>query len=240
MIFIFSSFPFQKSLFVVSSTFPLTHHVRSCRNHFLLTPKGFYAGITNNVTTLCILIFKMGGSAPFIVGNTYTKIPADEAVYSARLGIKKQHDVTIYVDILDNPDLIERVTFDLLCIFTPPKFVHSYIPVPVKRPNGAQAWRFATRQSVHRQFSVGIMIRGSGGTTRLLAHFVSFWPESRQRAVERFYEPRHERPFRMAALSDDAQFGIELEMSSPSYNFEYQIAQNLEATNDLQIDVIET
>lgn len=162
----------------------------------------------------------MGGSAPFIVGNTYTKIPADEAVYSARRDIKKQHDVTIYVDVLDNPDLIERVTFDLGCIFTPSKFVHSYIPVPVKRPNGAQAWRFATRQSVHRQFSAGIKIRGSGGTTWLLAHFVSFWPETRQHS-SRFDEPRHVRPFRMAALSDDAQFGIELEMTSPSYNSEY-------------------
>lgn len=183
----------------------------------------------------------MGGSAQFIVGNTYSKIPTDAAVYSARRGIKKQHDVTIYVDVLDNPDLIERVTFDLGSTFTPPKFVHN-TPVPVKRPNGAQAWRFATRQSVFGQFTAEIRIRGSGGSTHDVSHYVSFTPESRQRkgAVMRFNEPRHEKPFRMAALSDDSQFGIELEMSSPSYNSEYQIAQNLEATNDLQIDVIDT
>eukprot|EP00529_Nitzschia_sp_RCC80_P034454 CAMPEP_0113467888 /NCGR_PEP_ID=MMETSP0014_2-20120614/15054_1 /TAXON_ID=2857 /ORGANISM="Nitzschia sp." /LENGTH=108 /DNA_ID=CAMNT_0000360225 /DNA_START=154 /DNA_END=476 /DNA_ORIENTATION=- /assembly_acc=CAM_ASM_000159 len=93
-------------------------------------------------------------STQFIVGNTYGRINNSVAPTSRRnRNIRKVHEVTVYVDVLsdDYPSLIDRVTFDCGATFEPQVYVHS-TPVPVHRPNGRKAWRFATRQVVYGRF----------------------------------------------------------------------------------------
>jgi len=163
----------------------------------------------------------MPGSVNFIIGNTHEKLSSSEAPLSSN-GIKKKHDVTIYVDVLSptSPDLIAQVVFDLGGSFTPQKFIHS-TPVPIKRPSGARAWRFATRQQVYATFTAHITIRGNGGSGMHLSHEIRFVKDTSSRPflsnVETFTESRPEKPLQMAKLSSEAKFGVELEMSSPPY-----------------------
>ena len=76
------------------------------------------------------------------------KLSNSQAPRSRNNGTLKHHDVVIYVDV-ENPEIIDRVTFDFQHeSFHPKKFVHSS-PIPIQKPNGSQAWRFGTRQQLY-------------------------------------------------------------------------------------------
>lgn len=164
----------------------------------------------------------MPGTVQFIVGNTYHRLPNLNAPWSKGGNVRKVHDVTVYVDVLGEsfPEILNQVTFDLSPSFHPRQFTHS-TPVPIERSNGTRAWRFATRQQVYGAFTAHITLRGDGGSTLETSHIVQFVRDTNslpfKMNVQTFKESRPARPLQMTKLSDQAKFGIELEMSTPPH-----------------------
>ena len=164
----------------------------------------------------------MGQSVDFIVGNEYRRLPHSMAKLDRTGCFRKVHDWTLYVDVLEgDPDLIERVVFDLGPSFSPESFICAF-PVPVKRPNGAKAWRFATRQQTYGSVTAHIKIRGTGGNVLHTEHEIVLGNSSNTKSdVQAFYEPRptpsSERIFKPLKLDDAQCFGIELELTSPPH-----------------------
>lgn len=178
----------------------------------------------------------MPESVDIIVGNTYNKIPRDRA-RTSRNGIKKIHDVTVFVDIVDggNPDIIEKVSFDLGESFDPEVFTCT-APIQTTTKNGIPVWRFATRQQVYGPFGAAIKIRGAGGSGLKVLHSVILQPNSEIRAHREpettFSENRRLKPFPHAKLPCQAQFGIELELTSASFLPPENVAPYLEGADD--------
>lgn len=151
----------------------------------------------------------------FIVGNTYRSVPLSEAKLDRSGRFHKEHDWTLFVDVVSgNPDLIERVVFDLGSSFSPSSFVCAS-PVSVTRPNGLQAWRFSTRQQTYGAVKASIKIRGMGGTVLHTEHRVVLHPTSSKPPVQFFNEPRPAARHKPLKLPDQQRFGIELELTSP-------------------------
>jgi len=159
----------------------------------------------------------------FVIGNSYSQIPRNQARLSRNGSFRCIHDVTVFVDIVEgNPETIERVTFDLGASFTPSKFI-SNTAVAVKLPGtGNVVWRYSTRQQMYAAATAKIKISGMGGTTFNGSHGVLLRDEA-ESSAHRFsipivlQEQRRFRPMKMAKLRDGANFGIELELSSPSH-----------------------
>eukprot|EP00980_Cylindrotheca_fusiformis_P016165 scaffold4805_cov136-Cylindrotheca_fusiformis.AAC.20 len=158
-----------------------------------------------------------------VVGNTYEKIPGHLAKFSRRTRIKKVHDVVVFVDIVNggNPDVIEKVSFDLGSTFDPEVFTCT-TPIHTSTRNGSsKVWRFSTRQQVYGAFTANIKIRGAGGTSLNLVHEVMLQPNSEiiahREPATRFTEYNGLRPLPKAKLPYQARFGVELELSSVNY-----------------------
>jgi hypothetical protein len=179
----------------------------------------------------------MPETVDFIVGNTYEKIPHHLAKTSRRGGLKKVHDVTVFVDIVDNgnPDIIQKVTFDLGSSFDPEVFTCT-TPVKTKTRNGMYVWRFGTRQQVYGPFTAEIKIRGAGGTAHEVVHEVVLQQNSEIMAHREpetsFTEYKRLRPLSKTKLPYQAQFGIELELTSASYLPAENVASYLEGADD--------
>ena len=157
-------------------------------------------------------------SLQFIVDNTYKKLSTNEAKLNKTGEHYKVHDWTLFVDVVaGNPDLIERVCFQFGDSFSPSKFICP-CPVPVKHRNGRNAWRFSTRQQTYgsRGTKATISIRGAGGSLMEVEHTVKLHKiDNRKKApLQHFTERRGAQPLRYVKLPENANFGIELELSS--------------------------
>ena len=155
-------------------------------------------------------------SVRFVVDNTYKSIPQDKAKYDKSGTYLKTHEYTLYVDVIKgDPDLIERVLFDMGSSFNPPTFISS-CPVQVTQANGAPAWRFSTTQQVYGSTKAEISIRGAGGSKMVVTHNIRLEADDlRKRTIYTFREPRGLQPLRMIKIDDNQKFGVELEVSSP-------------------------
>eukprot|EP00980_Cylindrotheca_fusiformis_P016167 scaffold4805_cov136-Cylindrotheca_fusiformis.AAC.22 len=180
----------------------------------------------------------MSESVEIIVGNTYHNIPRHLAKPSRRTGLKKVHDVTIFVDIVNggNPDVIEKVSFDLGSTFDPEVFTCT-TPILTSTRNGrTKVWRFSTRQEVYGAFNASIKIRGAGGTSHNLVHEVMLQPNSEiiahREPTTTFTEYRGLRPLPKTKLPFQARFGVELELSSVNYLPPDEVADYLASRND--------
>ena len=165
-----------------------------------------------------------------VVGNTYNPI-APRRAKKSRKGVKKTHDIQIFVDIIDgNEDAIEKVYFFLGPTFDPQEFICT-TPVRTKTKNGTPVSRFATRQQVTGSFSATIKIRGSGGSSLLVPHSVLLNRKSEYTAHSKvpliFKEPKPIRPFKMIKVPSMARFGIELELSSAMHLQAINVANQL-------------
>ena len=158
----------------------------------------------------------------FVVGNDYRRLPRSDAHLDRTGQHFKVHDWTLYVDVLNgsNPDLLERVVFDFGSSFSPTLFVSAY-PVPVTRPDGSTAYRFATRQQTYGPVTATLKIRGTGGTVWRTQHRIVLENNNNTNESDRqiFYEKRPVRAspplLKPLKLDDNQQFGIELELTSP-------------------------
>ena len=182
-------------------------------------------------------------SLRFVVGNTYSKIAWQDAKRSRNGKHKKVHDVVIFVDVLQgNPDLIERVSFDLGSTFNPPSYL-CHTPVaakPASRGNQI-VWRFATRQQIYGQITANIKIRGAGGSVLDISHTLELDPSSEQRAhrgnCSVFTETKEVKPLKPIKMPDSSKFGIELELTSATHLEPRTIAAWLQRKYKLLVDV---
>ena len=155
-------------------------------------------------------------SVQFVVDNSYKRIPLRESNLDRSGNHHKIHDWTLYLDIVKgDPDLIERVAFDLGSTFEPREFISSS-PIRVTKPNGASAWRFSTRQQVYGATKATISIRGAGGSKMVLTHMIQLEQGGKKNVLHAFREHRGVVPLRMLKIDDAQKFGIELELSSAS------------------------
>ena len=178
----------------------------------------------------------------FVVGNTYKSIPPRLAKYDRSRNHRKIHDWICYVDVITgDPDVIERVTFDLGHTFQPQNFVCAY-PVPSRRPNGRKAWRFCTRQQSYGFTTAKISIRGCGGTRLNVSHSIDLSPRSSHSKAEvhSFREDRGLRRLRPLRLPPLQQFGVELELTSALQLQPTSIANALSSYPTTNICVIES
>ena len=117
-----------------------------------------------------------------------------------------------------SPDLLEKVVFDLGGSFQPSKFICT-CPIPIRRPNGRTVYRFATRQQVYGNFSASVKLLGTGGSAKT----VPYETELSQRANTVKHQPmvfsehRPILPIRMVKVPVQQNFGIELELTSPTH-----------------------
>jgi hypothetical protein len=165
----------------------------------------------------------------FVSGNDYKEIPDSRAVFDRSGNFPKVHDVTVYVDIVQgNPNLVEKVMFDLGSTFEPREFPCNS-PIPVRKPNGTQAWRFYTRQRVYGGFAASIRIRGCSGTTMGITHHVecSARANTNKGAPLTFTERRGLQPLRNVKLPNQQKFGVELELTSHAHMSPEQLASQV-------------
>jgi hypothetical protein len=155
-------------------------------------------------------------SVRFVVNNTYKSIPSHKAKLDRSGKHLKTHEYTLYVDIVKgDPDLIDRVFFDMGSTFSPSTFISS-CPVQVTQPNGSPGWRFSTTQQVYGSTKAEISIRGAGGSKMVVAHKIRLGEGGpKKRTIYTFREARGRQPLRMVKIEDNQRFGIELELSSP-------------------------
>ena len=159
----------------------------------------------------------------FVVGNDYRRLPRSDAHLDRTGQHYKVHDWTLYVDVLhgSHPDLLERVVFDFGSSFSPTTLFVSAYPVPVTRPDGSTAYRFATRQQTYGPVTATLKIRGTGGTVWRTQHRIVLENDNNSNESDRqiFYEKRPVRAsqplLKPLKLDDHQQFGIELELTSP-------------------------
>lgn len=154
---------------------------------------------------------------------------------------KKVHDWTLYVDVISGEaDLIERVSFDFGEGFSPSVF-HCAYPVPVKRPNGQDAWRFSTRQQTYGPVDAKIKIRGCGGSIMEFVYSVELSGRGGHKAETLvFREDRRPKAPTFTKLPDSTNFGIELELTSATHVSTYHIAQTLQSSANCAVDVIDS
>ena len=180
-----------------------------------------------------------GSSVQFVVDNTYRRLPLSEARLDRSGSFRKVHDWTLFLDVLHgDPDLIERVTFDL-----GPNFASSYIcacPVQVQQSNGRVAWRFSTRQQSHGRVSWPrtLTIRGVGGSILKVTHQLETTSMTKGEIMI-FSEHRPIRPLKFLKVPEQFQFGIELELTSATHLSPGYIASELERSARLAVDAID-
>lgn len=163
-----------------------------------------------------------------LVGNTYHRLPKNQAPFDRSGTIRKVHDWTLYVDVIDSSgrddskhasDLIESVSFDLGSSFDPSRFLcHSPIPVKNSTNDGTKVMRFCTRQQTYGGVTATIKIRGTGGATRVVEYpiVLNNGPDNLPTVVNFTESTNHHllRPLKSPKMPTQVKFGIELELTS--------------------------
>ena len=177
-------------------------------------------------------------SAPFVFGNTYQRLHNDVAPLDRTGRFRKVHDWVLFVDFLPGGDaLVEKVTFDLGKSFEPSQFICHAPVLTKKNSRGETKMRFSTRQKTYGTVTATIKIRGRGGTMQEFDYDI-ITSDSSLRGV--FTEKRALAPFRMLKLRDDLNYGIELELTSPTHWTLPDIASRLSRCGGVgPVDVID-
>eukprot|EP00978_Attheya_sp_CCMP212_P026689 scaffold88301_cov45-Attheya_sp.AAC.1 len=164
---------------------------------------------------------------------------------------KKIHDWTLFVDVvLGNPDLIQRVTFDLKdSTFEPSKFKCEY-PIPVTRtPNGnnsnmPKVYRFYTRQQSYHSDAKGphahITIRGSDGSVFSIRHWLKLTRGGSLSEKPLPFRCTHgglKKPLKPIQMHQ-SNFGIELELMSAESHCPQTVATAICDHSKIQVDVM--
>ena len=160
----------------------------------------------------------MPSSVEFVVGNTYQSIPYNQAKLSSN-GNRKIHDIVIFMDVVSgDPDIVEKVSFDLGGTFHPPVFT-CVSPVPIRiESKGIKVWRFSTRQQVYGRPSPSMNIKGIGGSSFRFSFDIVLNRNSERQAYLKpkhtFVENNQLKAFPFVKLPPSSKFGIELELTS--------------------------
>lgn len=185
---------------------------------------------------------KKMASVSYVVGNSYREIPRNRADLD-RTGVhRKIHDWTLYLDVYGNPDIIERVHFDLGPSFSPSTFTCTS-PIHIIKSDGQSSWRFKTRQQTYGSIQASVRIRGAGGTLKTLKHntLLSEDSENLKAPIKKFTEAKLVRPLKVQKLDDTQKFGIELELTSSNVVTEEMIKHIItrgKNNNDTSVEII--
>jgi hypothetical protein len=183
----------------------------------------------------------------FIVGNSYKSITKRFAKTS-RSGIRKTHDVEVFLDITNgDPDLIHQVSFHLGSSFDPETFTCTtpvLTTVQCHNNSKIKVWRFSTRQQVFGSFTATIKIRGAGGTGHQVTHSIILndthsEADAHSEPDSIFSERKSLRQFLLNKVPPSSKFGIELELTSVNQLDTNYISEQLQDHNNIAIDVIE-
>ncbi|GKY96023.1 hypothetical protein MPSEU_000562800 [Mayamaea pseudoterrestris] len=181
-------------------------------------------------------------SVQFVVGNTYKRLPLSKAKLDRSGKYHKTHDWTLFVDVLQgDPDVIERVSFDLGAMFATSVFICS-CPVQLERPGGRFVWRFSTRQQTHGMVNQPriITIRGRGGSAMKVDFVIDARTSQVESQVMTFTEHRPPRPLKFIKISEQLQFGVELELTAPVHISPSYLANELSQSTHLNVDAIDS
>jgi hypothetical protein len=164
-----------------------------------------------------------GNNLKLVVDNTYKRIPFSQASLDKTRTHHKVHGFTLFVDVISgDPDMIECVMFDMGPNFHPRIFKCVYPLFIRKSDTGNLAYRFSTTQTVYGAGQANITIRGCGGSKMVILHKIRLGDINNLRSEENkmkvfdFQEPRP-MPLKMIKIDENQKFGIELELSSPSW-----------------------
>mmetsp|Transcript_26068 Transcript_26068/g.57421 ORF Transcript_26068/g.57421 Transcript_26068/m.57421 type:complete len:447 (-) Transcript_26068:543-1883(-) len=150
----------------------------------------------------------------FVIGNTYSSIPEEQAVRARSAHLLKIHDWQLYVDVVrGSPNLIHGVVFRLGSTFSPRDFT-SRSPIPIKRVNGKVDWRFQTRQQSYGLTRATITILGSGGSRENFHYTIACRENGSRSRSKLFVDHGPARKIPIRNMPRGERFGIELELIS--------------------------
>lgn len=179
----------------------------------------------------------MSGSqryASIVIGNTYNRMRASQAEYDRSGQHKKIHDWTLYVDVVDgDQDAIDHIDFQMNATFSPRLFQHYS---PVRLGNGA--YRFSTRQTTYATGMLcEIKIHGIGNTVMKINYTIS--PNAAQLDARPFIvSATAKASLGPAPISNDATFGIELELTSANHHPPHKVATQLARQSQRPVQVM--
>lgn len=182
--------------------------------------QAIFVGASNKFRFLCTQSSPRGGqNLELFIGNSYRRLPENEASLDRSGSHLKIHDWTLFVDVkvpshgsapLENA--IKKVTFDLGPTFLGKLFT-CWSPIPIITFDGSPVWRFSTRQTSYGKVKAKIRVQGAGGKVQDFSHALSF-SDSYQGSTLIFSETTPPQPPQMIPMPKKQKFGIELECSA--------------------------
>jgi hypothetical protein len=156
--------------------------------------------------------------AKFVVGNTYNRIPEENAALDRSKQHRKVHDWTVFLDVVDgDKDSIAFVTFDMGPTFSPKQY-SSYYPMEIKggyaSPAGSATkskWRFQSRQQTYGGIVIRILVTGVGQSVLVLDYALRLAPGGKTSEIQHFVEDRAASTVTPTPLPDQYRFSLELE-----------------------------
>lgn len=163
------------------------------------------------------------------IGNTYTRLPSGQAPMTKSMERTKPDKWTIYADVVaGNPDWIQHVTFKFKI---KPKTLKCNQPRKiVKKKSKDKVWRFSVCQKTYGD-SLGtahVIIKYWNGFSRIYTHQVSF--EQGSNFVSGTFTQFLKNPkieFKAAKIPDKF-FGIELELTSSTFDTRDEVIRAIE------------
>jgi hypothetical protein len=156
--------------------------------------------------------------AKFVVGNTYSLIPEENAELDRSKQHRKVHDWTVFLDVVDgDKDSIAFVTFDMGPSFSPKQY-SSYYPMEIRggetSPNGSASkskWRFQSRHQTYGGIMIRIHVTGVGQSVLLFDYKLRLAPGGKTSEIQHFVEDRAASTVIPTPLPDQYRFSLELE-----------------------------
>ncbi|CAB9518012.1 Putative amidoligase enzyme [Seminavis robusta] len=182
-----------------------------------------------------------GPSLLYVAGNTYKCIPDGMAKWNRKGTLKKVHDWTLFVDVIQgDADVIQTVEFHLDGSFQPPLFVCAS-PVHVVLPDGSRVTRFKTRQQSTGALVPKIRIVGAGGASVEIRHPISLQRGGKRNKSQRFTDSAQapKKRLTMVPMVENRSFGIELELSCALGSTRETIARSITSHAGVPVEVIQ-
>jgi len=164
------------------------------------------------------------------IGNTYTRLPSEEAPWTKSMARTKPDKWAVYADVITgNPDWIQHVTFKFKI---KPKMLKCHQPKKIMKKNSKdKVWRFSVCQKTYGDSpgTAHIIIKYWNGFSRIYAHPVSFGKGSNfvSGTVTQFLKnPKAD--FKPVKIPDK-KFGVELELTSSTFDTRDEVIRAIEA-----------
>jgi hypothetical protein len=157
----------------------------------------------------------MAAYAFFVIGNTYKRIPEENAKFDRTGAFRKVHEWSVYLDVVEGfSSVIARIDVDLGMGFIPRELVSNWskkIEQPYSIPSSR--WRcFTTQQQTYARlpWNLKFTLTGVGGTPLQLEYAVRFYDYEEPR--QHFFEPNIDHIPNWGPLPLPTQVGFRLEL----------------------------